>query len=184
MLRIGELAKQAGVAPSLLRYYEQQGLVQPGSRTQAGYRLYGPEALGRIRFIQRAKALGLSLREVRRLLQDPADPPTELARLRHLIAHKVADTRRRIAELGALCADLEALYQRLSAGAPVCGHLGDCECWLPSREEGRTMTNETCRCRCCGDCTCSCEAGACCCCGCTCPCEEEHCPCCGCLRHQ
>lgn len=92
MMRIGELAKQAGLSTSLLRYYEDQGLLMSSSRTEAGYRVYGPDAAGRLGFIKRAKTLGLSLREIRRLIQEPTNSSTELARLSHAIAHKLADT--------------------------------------------------------------------------------------------
>lgn len=166
-LRIGELARRAGVAPSLLRYYEEQGLLRPAARTPAGYRLYGPESLARLGFIQRAKALGLSLREVRQLVAEPADPVTRLARLRHAIAHKLADIQRRLHELELLRADLAALAERLGAGLPTCSRLGDCTCWLPPREEVNPMStpaSEPAACTCCG---CSCPSqGACACCGC------------------
>ena len=98
-LRITELARRAGVSAPTLRYYEEVGLLRPAVRSEAGYRLYGPEALGRIGFIQRAKALGLTLREIRLLVQEPTELGVDLARLGHALAHKLADTRRRIAEL-------------------------------------------------------------------------------------
>lgn len=177
-MRIAEIARRVGVAPSTLRYYEEQGLVSPDARTEAGYRVYGARALCRLRFIRRAKALGLSLREIRRLVQEPSDPSTDLARLRHAIAHKLADTRRRIEELEALRGDLEAMYERLGRGGAVtCGHVGDCDCWLPTEKEVRQMADvhnsEDCPCCGCpcpgeGDCTCPCDDG-CPCCGCPCP---------------
>lgn len=66
--RIGQLAGIAGVSPSALRFYEEAGLLQPGERSEAGYRLYGPEAAGRLQFIRRAQGLGLTLGEIHRLL--------------------------------------------------------------------------------------------------------------------
>lgn len=68
MLTIGQLAKQVGVRTSTLRYYEQEGLLQPDGRTESGYRLYTPEAVQRIRLIQRAQRLGFSLGDMRPLL--------------------------------------------------------------------------------------------------------------------
>ena len=158
-IRIGELAKLAGVSTSALRYYEEAGLLGPAARTEAGYRMYGPEALGRLQFVQRAKALGLSLQEVRQLLASPAaDVGAERDRLRHLVAHKLADTRARIAELQALDQELESLYLRLlRAPGPECGHVGDCGCWLATDEEVKAMANEVscCSAPCCQDCACS-----------------------------
>jgi MerR family transcriptional regulator, copper efflux regulator len=169
-MRIGELARSAGLATSALRYYEQAGLLPPPERTEAGYRLYGPEAVGRLAFIRRAQALGLSVREIRRLVESPrAGNAEERAVLRRVVAHKVAEVERRRQELSDLQADLEALYVRLlRAPGPDCGHVGDCACWLPTEEEVRAMTTavESARdCCCCdcpdcaGKCDCGCSCG-------------------------
>jgi DNA-binding transcriptional MerR regulator len=101
-MRIAELARQAGLSTATLRFYEDQGLVQPAGRTEAGYRVYGEDALQRVGFIHRAKALGLTLREIQQLTSEPGEATVEQARLRHALAHKLADTDRRIAELEAL----------------------------------------------------------------------------------
>ncbi|PZS26069.1 MAG: heavy metal-responsive transcriptional regulator [Pseudonocardiales bacterium] len=158
-MRIGELAQLAGISTSALRYYEETGLLGPAARTEAGYRIYREEAVGRLQFVQRAKALGLSLEEIRQLLTSPeADVGTERDRLRHLVAHKLAETRARIAELQALDQELESLYVRLlRVPGPDCGHLGDCGCWLPSDEEVKAMAKEVACCGqlCCPNCACS-----------------------------
>jgi DNA-binding transcriptional MerR regulator len=165
-MRIGELAKAGAVSTSLLRYYEEQGVLSPTTRTESGYRLYGAEAIGRLGFIQRAKSLGLTLREIRQLVEEPGDGATDLARLRHAIAHKLADTKQRIVELEALQDELEGLYLRLARGAAPCGHIGNCECWLPTGEEVKQMitaVHEAACCPCPGD---DCDDGSCTCCDC------------------
>ncbi|MFN4071160.1 MAG: MerR family DNA-binding transcriptional regulator [Thermus caldifontis] len=48
--RIGELARQTGVSPHALRFYERRGLVHPLARSEGGYRLYGEEAIRRLHF--------------------------------------------------------------------------------------------------------------------------------------
>ena len=171
-MRIGELAKRASVSTATLRYYEELGLISPAVRTAAGYRVYGCDALGRLGFIKRAQSLGLSLQEIRRLVSEPAGSPTDQARLRHAVAHKLADTRRRITELVTLAHELDALQARLGHGTVSCGRVGDCSCWLPTNEEVTIMTAEprnTGGCNCCG-CTCPSD-GACSCCGC----PDQHC---------
>ena len=65
---IGALARRARVATSVLRYYEKEGLLVPGRRTAAGYRVYGPEAEKTLLFINRAKRLGFSLDDIREFL--------------------------------------------------------------------------------------------------------------------
>ena len=71
-LRIGELAKLVGTSTSALRYYEEAGLLEPPERTDSGYRTYPSAAVGRLQFLNRAKALGLTLSEIRQLVEAPA----------------------------------------------------------------------------------------------------------------
>src|SRR5690242_3241725 len=87
-MRIAEVARQVGVSAATLRYYEDEGLLRPVGRTEAGYRVYSDDALQRIGFIQRAKALGLTLREIQQLTHQPADASVEHVRLRHVVVHK------------------------------------------------------------------------------------------------
>lgn len=69
MFTIGQLATAAGVSTDALRYYEREGLLAPTARTEAKYRLYGPDAVRRIRFIQHAQQCGFTLTEIHELLQ-------------------------------------------------------------------------------------------------------------------
>lgn len=70
LLTIGQLAKKVGLRPSALRFYEEQGLIQPLERSEAGYRLYAPTVESTLQFIQRAQRLGFSLTDIRTLLVD------------------------------------------------------------------------------------------------------------------
>lgn len=65
---IGRLAAAAGVGIDTVRFYERAGLMPRPQRTGAGYRSYGPDDVGRLRFIRRAKALGFALDEIAELL--------------------------------------------------------------------------------------------------------------------
>lgn len=67
-LTIGQLAKMAGVHVQTVRYYERRNLLQPTDRKASGYRMYGDDALKRLRFIKNAQALGFTLREINDLL--------------------------------------------------------------------------------------------------------------------
>jgi DNA-binding transcriptional MerR regulator len=68
VLTIGRLAERSGVPISTLRYYERLGLLRPQRRSEGGFRIYGEEAVERLRFIKSAQALGIPLRDVRRIL--------------------------------------------------------------------------------------------------------------------
>ena len=58
---IGRLAQAGGVNVETIRYYQRRRLLAVPARRAQGFRYYGPETLGRLRFIRRAQALGLSL---------------------------------------------------------------------------------------------------------------------------
>ncbi len=68
MLQVGQVAQQLGLSPQTLYFYERIGLMPKPRRTEAGYRLYGESDLERLAFIGRAKALGLTLDEIKELL--------------------------------------------------------------------------------------------------------------------
>ena len=166
-MRIGELAREAGVATSALRYYEEAGLFGPAARTESGYRMYPPSAVARLKFIRRAKALGLMLREIRDLVEGEArDIDAGRDRVGHVVAHKLAATTKRITELQTLRRELESLFIRLLR-AP--GPNGDGADWLPTNEEVKAMAKEV---ACCGECCCV----ACACSDCE-PCDCPDCPC-------
>lgn len=67
-LTIGALAKAAGVPTSTVRYYERRGLLSPIRRSAGNYRLYGPAALSRLRFVRSAQAAGFTLSDIEALL--------------------------------------------------------------------------------------------------------------------
>ncbi len=165
--RAGAPGRRFDLGSSLLRNGGAGGACRP---EPGGYRVYGPATIDRLRFVQRAKAVGLSMREVRELVASPhPDVGAERDGLRHLVAHKLAETRRQITDLTAL--EGEPLYVGL-LGAPGPGsrHVVDCACWLPTKEEVKVMTEEI---ACCGELCCqrcACARGE----ACDCP----DCPCC------
>jgi MerR family redox-sensitive transcriptional activator SoxR len=77
LLTIGQVATRSGIAPSALRYYEQQGLVA-ATRTAGGARRFPRSVLRRLAFVRAAQNVGLSLTEIREALATlPSDrPPT------------------------------------------------------------------------------------------------------------
>ena len=131
---ISDLAAQTGVTPSALRYYEAAGLLRAEGRTVSGYRVYGNGAARRLRFIQRAKALGFKLSEIKRLIDAPrAAREDELTYFNRVLLSKISETRARISGLRAMERDLRRLTAALAARPPaaMC-HVGDCACWLPA----------------------------------------------------
>lgn len=125
-LTIGELAARAGVNPRTIRYYEAVGLLPPPRRSPAGYRLYGPEDLVRLRFIRRARALGLSLAEVRQVLELRQAGQAPCDHVLGLLDAKLAAIDRQLRELRSLRRRLRALRRRgvrAARSGCVCGIL-------------------------------------------------------------
>jgi MerR family transcriptional regulator, copper efflux regulator len=71
-LTIGQVAEGAGVGIETIRFYEREGLVPTPPRTRSGYRQYSVDMVERLRFIQRTKELGFSLRETQS--SSPSEP--------------------------------------------------------------------------------------------------------------
>lgn len=71
-MRIGELARLTGVAPSAIRYYEARDMFSPGQiiRSHSGYRDYGQAARRRLELILAGRAVGLPLEQMRTQMQD------------------------------------------------------------------------------------------------------------------
>ena len=67
-MRIGELAEATGTTTKTLRFYEDSGLLPPPERTINGYRDYDQEAIARLDFIRRGRAAGLTLAQIREVL--------------------------------------------------------------------------------------------------------------------
>ena len=66
-MRIGELSKQTGISHRMLRYYEQEGLLEP-IRTSAGYREYNERSVNLARHIRNLNDSGMKLKSIRVLL--------------------------------------------------------------------------------------------------------------------
>jgi Cd(II)/Pb(II)-responsive transcriptional regulator len=128
-MKIGALAKLSGTQPETVRYYEREGLMPAAARTGGNYRDYGEEHHRRLAFIRHCRTLGISLAEVRSLLDYKDTPDSTCEGVDALIARHLDETSRRIRELQQLQDDLQALRARCSRGRSTtrCGILGGIE---------------------------------------------------------
>jgi MerR family copper efflux transcriptional regulator len=110
-VNIGEAAKLTGVPAKTIRFYEAEGLLQP-ARTGANYRAYGERDLAMLRFIQRARALGFSVREVGCLVALWQDRRRASAEVRRLAAEHIAEIDAKLAELQRIRSTLQDLVHR------------------------------------------------------------------------
>lgn len=79
--KVGDLAKQTGLTVRTLRFYDQIGLFSPSGKTESGHRLYDESDLSRLQQIISLKELGLSLEEVKSVLNDEQMSPVEIVNL-------------------------------------------------------------------------------------------------------
>jgi len=130
MLTIGRLGSLAGLEPKTLRYYDRVGLVRPASRTPTGYRLYLSEAVDRLRFIASAKALGLTLADIRRILAVRDEGAAPCQHVLELVARNVTKVETQITQLNHLRGDLRRLEHLLKEQVTVPARSAeDCACF-------------------------------------------------------
>ncbi len=129
-MRIGELATEAGVSTKTIRFWEAEGLLPPPSRTGSGYRDYTPAVIERIDFIRHAQGAGLRLDDIKGVLDisDSGEPPCE--HVHALIARRIADVDRRIADLKRARRNLTELAATAAAQDPADCH-GYCRILVP-----------------------------------------------------
>jgi MerR family transcriptional regulator, redox-sensitive transcriptional activator SoxR len=119
-LAIGEVARQAGVATSALRYYEKAGLLPPPARSSKR-RQYDKQILGRIRIILLARDAGFTVSETRTFLSGFPLGATPAARWRVMAKQKLAELDALIARVVDMKSILEASFHC------ECRRLEDCE---------------------------------------------------------
>ncbi|MCC2955232.1 Cu(I)-responsive transcriptional regulator [Massilia sp. IC2-477] len=108
-LNIGDAAKASGVSAKMIRHYESIGLVREPRRTGAGYRVYSGEDVRVLQFVHRARALGFSLEQIRKLLSLWQDQGRASADVRALARAHIDELNKKIAEMEAMRRTLEAL---------------------------------------------------------------------------
>jgi MerR family copper efflux transcriptional regulator len=115
LLTIGELAKRANVATSLLRYYEKEQLLMPSGRSEAGYRLYSPDAERTLRFIRSAQRYGFSLGDIKLIIGVGAAAPGDDMAVRDVAEQRFLIIERRLTEMLVLRHELELLLDDMTA---------------------------------------------------------------------
>lgn len=123
---IGAAAKATGVSAKALRLWESKGLLPPADRTDAGYRLFTDNDLTLLRFIRQAKALGLTLTEIKDILElqrDGAAPCGRVIELLDTHLHEIDRTMTDLRELRRSLASVRSAAQdtqRRGQDAVIC----------------------------------------------------------------
>lgn len=125
-MTIGAAARDSGVPAKTIRYYEEIGLIAPAARSRGNYRVYGERAVETLRFVQRARGLGFSVKEVAELLALWQDRTRSSAQVKALATRHLKDIDRKIGELEAMRDTLNELVQRCRGDErPDCPILAD-----------------------------------------------------------
>ena len=118
-MKIGEVAKEAGLGVHAVRFYEREGLLPEPRRKASGYRDYPPEVVPRLRFIRRAKELGFSLGEILTLLELEADSNASAAEVKRIAESTLEDVERRVKALQRMRRELRKLVDGCSGKGSV-----------------------------------------------------------------
>lgn len=111
LLKVGDIAAEAGVGVQTLHYYERLGLLPKPQRSAANHRVYCPEILRRVQFIKKAQALGFTLEEIKELFRSQQKDASR--------CHHVAElAENRLHQLDAELKMLQEFRAALSAALP------------------------------------------------------------------
>jgi len=117
-VQIGEAARTLRLNPKTIRYYEEIGLLPKPQRTEGGYRVYRQADVERIDFVRRARALDLSLDDIREILgfRDKGEAPCPY--VLHLLEEKSKQIEREIVGLRELQRELRTLHAEAATLPP------------------------------------------------------------------
>jgi DNA-binding transcriptional MerR regulator len=138
---ISVLAEAVGLTADTLRYYEREGLLPPAERSPAGYRLYGPEAAQRLRFIKQAQRMGLRLADIKELLDVRDKGLCPCGHTKALVERRLSEVEAEIAQLRQMRKNLVELKERNGGCLDVSGATWSCQVGLANvRFEKRRTT--------------------------------------------
>ena len=118
-LKIGQVAKHAGVTVETIRFYETEALIPEPARSESGYRLFTSDTIRRVQFVQRAKELGFSLNDIRELLTIRSEPSANCAGVKARASRKITDIEEKIGDLTRIRDALTSLVEQCNADAQL-----------------------------------------------------------------
>lgn len=113
---MSKLAEQVGTSADTVRYYERIGLLPEPDRSPSGYRLYGDDAVERVRFIKRAQRFGLRLEDIGELMQIRERGLCPCGHTRQLLERRAAQLDEELTTIAALRDDIRRMLAEAPAG--------------------------------------------------------------------
>jgi DNA-binding transcriptional MerR regulator len=136
LMQVGDLARESGKTVRAIHLYEQLELLRPAGRSKGRYRLYGPEALVRIRWIGKLQDLGFSLTDIKTIVKDVeaqgtnGSAPSAMVKVREVYKNKLEQARAQIEKLRRLETEILASLEYLDTCDTSCEPdrlMGTCE---------------------------------------------------------
>lgn len=115
-MRIGEVAKAAGVNLQTLRFYERCGLLRKPNRNKSGYRSYSVETVQIVCFIKQSQELGYTLQEIKQLLSLRERPDRNSTEVRAIVQSKLSEIERKITQLQQMRGELNQILNTCECG--------------------------------------------------------------------
>lgn len=125
-LTVSLLARRMGVAPSTIRLYETKGIIR-ARRLPNGYRVFDEDAPSALRFVQHAKALGLSLADIVQVLELSRAGTQPCACVRTILTRNLRTVDQKMRDLRALRRQIRAVLERdppSASGRAICPLIG------------------------------------------------------------
>jgi DNA-binding transcriptional MerR regulator len=122
-LKIGEVSKLSGIGIEALRFYEKGGLLDRPSRTESGYRVYGPEVLDRLAFIKRAQMLGFTLDEIKQIIVEKRAGQSPCKHVREVVRNRLQELDERMREMRRYRNELAAALTQWDEAGEMKGHV-------------------------------------------------------------
>lgn len=127
-MKIGEASAHSGISERMIRHYEEIGLMPKAPRRDSGYRDYGDRDVYTLRFIGRARDLGFTIEEIRRLLELWQDRSRASHDVKELALARAAELKRKERVLHEMRRSLEHLAASCHGDErPDCPILGELE---------------------------------------------------------
>jgi len=135
LYNIGQAAAASGVSAKMIRHYESIGLLRSAARTAGNYRVYGEADMHTLRFIQRARSLGFSMKQIAELLSLWHNRARRSETVQRLALEHVTALERKAQELQSMAGSLKHLAHACHGDArPDCPILDDLA--LPTAADG------------------------------------------------
>lgn len=111
-MNIGELAQLSGVNAKLIRHYESIGLIPKAIRNSSGYRIYTDNDIQFLRFIKKARGLGFSMKEIKKLINLWRNKSRTSREVKSLALSHIQNLENKIKEMQEMVANLRLLSRK------------------------------------------------------------------------